>query len=308
MPPRSPLPPRHGLQAAWLRTPDHGQPRPWPTMRAYLVERLGPAGPVEVDRMLAAEAFVWQDGSSVGAAEPVPPHQFVWFHRELREEPTVPGEVVVLHRDDRIVVVDKPPFLSSIPRGRHVTESVVVRLRHQLGLPELGPAHRLDRLTSGVLLLTTERRWRAPYQSMFERREPVKTYLALAGFRPELEWPRTVCSHIIKERGDRQAHEIAGLSPNAETQLELVTRVGERGLYRLRPRTGRTHQLRVQLAGLGIPIQGDPLYPVEQEVDIDDFSTPLQLLAESLSFIDPVDGRECEFRSPRQLPLRGATG
>ena len=54
-----------------------------------------------------------------------------------------------------IVVVDKPHFLATMPRGRHVTQTVVVRLRRELDLPELSPAHRLDRLTAGVLLLTT---------------------------------------------------------------------------------------------------------------------------------------------------------
>ena len=110
--------------------------------------------------MLAAGAFVYADGAVLGAQDPYRPHTFVFFHRELRDEPPVPGSLLVLHRDERIVVVDKPPFLSTIPRGQHVLQSVVVRLRDELGLPELSPVHRLDRITSGVLVLTTGRRWR----------------------------------------------------------------------------------------------------------------------------------------------------
>ena len=96
---------------------------------------------------------------------PTRPHRFVWFHRDLRDEPEVTAPIHVVHRDERLVVVDKPPFLSSIPRGRHVMQSVVVRLRAELGLPDLSPLHRLDRVTSGLLMLATEPRWRGPYQT-----------------------------------------------------------------------------------------------------------------------------------------------
>lgn len=125
---------------------------------------------VDVARMLAAGRFVDEAGRAVLDDDPYTPHTFVWFHRDLRDEPEVPGTIHVVHRDERLVVVDKPPFLSSIPRGRHVTQSVVVRLRAELGLPELSPLHRLDRVTSGLLMLATERRWRAPYQGVFEQR------------------------------------------------------------------------------------------------------------------------------------------
>ena len=78
---------------------------------------------------------------------------------------------------------------------------------------------------------------------------------------------------------------------------------GRLGVYRLTPRTGRTHQLRVHLLGLGIPIVDDPLYPVVRDVAVDDFGRPLQLLAAEVAFTDPVDGRPRRFRSVRSLPL-----
>ncbi|EFQ83957.1 RNA pseudouridine synthase [Aeromicrobium marinum DSM 15272] len=263
---------------------------------------------VDVAGMLAGGRFVDAKGAVVHDADPYRPHTFVWFHRDLRAEPVVPGELTVLHRDERLVVVDKPAFLSTIPRGRHVAQSVVVRLRDELGLPELSPVHRLDRVTSGVLVLTTERRWRGAYQGMFQHRRVHKAYRALAPLRPDLELPLTVRNHLRKDRGAWQVTVDPDAQPNAETLVELDAVVGGLGVYRLTPRTGRTHQLRAHLCGLGIPIVGDPLYPAVLEVDVDDFSTPLQLLAHEVSFTDPVDGGERRFTSRRDLPLTTEPG
>jgi tRNA pseudouridine32 synthase/23S rRNA pseudouridine746 synthase len=261
---------------------------------------------VDVAAMLAEERFVRDDLRPVRAADPYLPHTFVWFHRDLREEPDVPGELVVVHRDERLVVVDKPAFLSTIPRGRHVRQSVVVRLREQLDLPELSPLHRLDRVTSGLLMLATQRRWRGPHQVLFERGEVRKTYRALAPWRPDLELPVTVRDHLAKERGVWQGGVVPGAPVNAVTLVELESRVpgaGDLAVYRLTPYTGRTHQLRLHLHGLGIPIVDDPLYPVVRETSVDDFSRPLQLLAAELAFTDPVDGTPRRFTSVRRLPL-----
>ncbi|WP_448629784.1 pseudouridine synthase [Cellulomonas soli] len=280
---------------------DPAAPAPWPTMGAWLRERV-PDG-VDVAAMLAAQRIVDERGRPVADDEPYAPHRFVWFHRDLRDEPPVPGTLHVVHRDERLVVVDKPAFLSSIPRGRHVVQSVVVRLRDELDLPELSPLHRLDRVTSGLLMLATQRRWRGPYQGLFEHRLVRKTYRALAPLRPDLELPTLVRNHIHKERGQWCAQVVPGAPVNAETLVELESQVGEHGVYRLTPRTGRTHQLRVHLLGLGIPIVDDPLYPHVRDVPVDDFSRPLQLLAAELAFDDPLDGAPRQFRSVRRLPL-----
>jgi len=270
-------------------------------MGAWLRHRLPER--VDVDALLAGERFVYDDGRPVVEQHPYTPHTFVWFHRDLPVETRVPGRIHVVHRDERLVVVDKPAFLSSIPRGQHVRQSVVVRLRDELGLPELSPLHRLDRVTSGLLLLATERRWRGPYQSMFQDGAVRKTYRALAPVRPGLELPTTVADHLVKRRGSWQGEVVPDAPVNAETLVELESRVDDLGVYRLTPRTGRTHQLRLHLNGLGIPIVGDPLYPMVQDVAIDDFSTPLQLLAAELAFTDPFDRTQRTFRSLRRLPL-----
>lgn len=259
---------------------------------------------VDVDGFLESGRFVWGDGTPVRADDAYRAHTFVWFHRDLRDEPVVPGDLTVLHQDERIVVIDKPAFLSTIPRGSHVLQSVVVRARADLGLPELSPAHRLDRVTSGVLMLTAAKQWRAAYQGVFEDGAARKTYRAVAAYDPAREEPVWVRNHLQKPRGQWQGEVVPDAPVNAETLVELESRLDDRqAIYRLTPLTGRTHQLRLHLHGLGIPIAGDPLYPVATGVSVDDFSTPLQLLASELAFVDPVDGTQRRFTSQQRLPL-----
>lgn len=261
---------------------------------AELTERFGAPARAKV---LAGEV-VDADGAVVDDATVLRAGSFVYLYRELPDEVPVPFEVPVLHRDDDIVVVDKPHFLATMPRGRHVAQTALVRLRRQLGLPELSPAHRLDRLTAGVLLFTARREVRGAYQTLFSAGAVRKTYLARAAVDPALVFPRVVRSRIVKRRGVLQAFCEPG-AVNAETLVELVS---PDGLYRLTPRTGRTHQLRVQMASLGLPIEGDPLYPNVFDVPPDDFSTPLRLLAQRIEFDDPLTGVRREFVSRRPGP------
>jgi tRNA pseudouridine32 synthase/23S rRNA pseudouridine746 synthase len=273
----------------------------WATVRDHLVERLA-AGAGVVDGLLDAGLIVDADGRAVLRDMAYVPGMFVWFHRQLPYEVPVPFALDVVYRDEHIVVVDKPHFLATTPRGSHVAETALARLRRELGVPTLGAAHRLDRLTAGLVLFTVRPAERGAYQSLFRDRLIVKEYEAVALYDPSLVLPRTVRSRIIKERGVMAAREVEG-EPNAVSDVELVEHRGD-GLarYRLRPHTGQTHQLRVHMSTLGVPILGDPLYPVVTGPVADgDFRRPLQLLARVLEFTDPVTGREHRFVSPRVL-------
>jgi tRNA pseudouridine32 synthase/23S rRNA pseudouridine746 synthase len=244
---------------------------------------------------------VCADGTVVTETTILPAGAHVYLYRDLPDEVPVPFDIPILYRDDDLVVVDKPHFLATMPRGGHVAQTALVRLRRDLDLPELSPAHRLDRLTAGVLLFTTRREVRGAYQTLFARGLVRKTYLARAAVNPDLEFPTVLRSRIIKQRSHLQAIEEPG-EPNAET---LVEHLGD-GLYRLTPRTGRTHQLRVHMASLGVPICNDSLYPDVVEVAPNDFSRPMQLLAHSLEFRDPVVAHHREFVSSRTLLTDGA--
>lgn len=269
-------------------------------MREHLVERLA-AGTGVIDGMLGDGLIVGADGRPVAPDAAYEPGMFVWFHRELPDEEPVPFALDVVYRDEHIVVADKPHFLATTPRGGHVAETALARLRRELGLPAIGAAHRLDRLTAGLVLFTVRPEERGAYQTLFRDRLVRKEYEAVAPYDAGLALPRTVTSRIVKERGVLAAREVAG-EPNALTEVELADHRDGLGRYRLLPRTGQTHQLRVHMNALGVPILGDPLYPVVTgPVPAGDFRRPLQLLARALEFTDPVTGRAHRFVSGRAL-------
>lgn len=282
----APLPVRDGLGPARVRL--RGGP-----VLAELDNRFGERARAKV---MAGEVLD-ADGVVIDDTTVLPAGASVYLYREPPDEVPVPFDMPILYRDDNVVVVDKPHFLATMPRGRHVTQTALVRLRRELNAPELSPAHRLDRLTAGVLMFTTRRELRGRYQMLFARGAVRKTYLARAAVNPDVGLPRVVRSRIIKRRGCLQAVEEPG-EPNAETLVELIAPDGR---YRLTPGTGRTHQLRVHMASLGLPILGDPLYPNVIDVAADDFSAPLQLLAHSLEFDDPVSAQRRRFVSRHRL-------
>ncbi|WP_265520666.1 pseudouridine synthase [Oerskovia flava] len=301
---RSPLPVRDGLNATRLVLPhDPVSTARFTRTLDYVLHRF----PGDAERLavkVAAGEVVDGRGRPVTARTPYEPRGFVFLYRDPPVEPEVPFEIAVLHRDENLLVVDKPHFLASIPRGAFVARSALVRLRRDLDLPELSPAHRLDRVTAGVLVLTVRPEVRGAYQELFARREVRKEYEAVAPFDPALALPCTVRSRIHKERGVMRATEVPG-EPNAESHVELVDVRGTLGRYRLRPHTGKTHQLRLHMNRLGVPILHDNFYPEPYDVAPDDYSRPLQLVSRSVEFTDPLSGRPRLFATDRRLDAWG---
>lgn len=300
----APLPFRDGLAPLRIRLPHTEHPRTEHPHTEHLrttLEYLQRAHPDDrwQEKMASGEVLD-ERGRAYGVDTPYRAGAFVYFYRVPAPEVPVPFEMDVLYADERIVVVDKPHFLATIPRGRHVTETATVRLRRLLDNPDITPAHRLDRATAGVLLFTTAPAYRRPYQDLFATGAAIKEYEALAGYDAALSFPRTIESRIVKEHGVMIAREEPG-EPNSETYVELIGRAGDGARYRLVPRTGKTHQLRLHLSSAGIPIVGDPYYPTFTSVAADDFGSPLQLLARSLTFDDPFSGERRTFVSRREL-------
>ncbi|HEU0231154.1 MAG TPA: pseudouridine synthase, partial [Burkholderiaceae bacterium] len=213
----------------------------------------------------------------------------------------VPFEVRVLYRDARLVVVDKPHFLASVPSGRYLRETALVRLRRDLDLPTLSPLHRLDRETAGVMLFCVDPACRGAYQALFQARQVDKVYEAVAPVVDGLTFPLVRRSRLRACTGRFTMEEVEG-APNSETHIQLTARcAGGLGLYRLRPATGRKHQLRAHMSALGMPILHDTLYPETHRPAVENYERPLQLLARAIRFRDPFSGRVRCFQSERWL-------
>jgi len=258
----------------------------WRTVRDFLTATESRISPHRFDSMFAAGDIVDMTGP-IAPDAPYVPGEAVWFHRDLPSETVVPFDISIVHRDDALLVIDKPHFLPTIPRGGHILQTALVRLRLELDLPQLVPAHRLDRVTAGLVLFVVDPTLRGAYQTLFQDRKVHKEYQAIARYDPSLELPTVVRSRIVTEKGDFTAREIDG-EPNAHTTVELLEHRDGLGRYRLTPLTGRTHQLRLHMNSLGIPILGDDLYPTATGRAVDDFTDPLQLLASAIEFTDPI--------------------
>ncbi|MFD9380456.1 pseudouridine synthase [Streptomyces sp. NPDC059999] len=300
--PPAPLPQVSGIDPVRLRLPPDPEGM-WPDLGSYLTARYaGTRGAESMARLLRDGRVLGAGGRVLRPEDPYEAGGFLWFHRDMPTEPVVPFPIRVVHRDAHLLVVDKPHFLATTPRGSHVTQTALARLREELDLPELSPAHRLDRMTAGLVMFSIRPEDRGAYQSLFEQRKVAKEYEALAPHDPSVELPRTVRSHIEKVRGVMAAVELPDMEPNAESRVELVAVRGDLGRYRLTPHTGRTHQLRVHMNRLGLPILGDPVYPVvAAAADPADYRRPLQLLARTLEFTDPVTGTAHRLESGLSL-------
>lgn len=305
--PQAPWTPPHrdGVGPSAVAVP-HGD---WPSVLDFLTERLPKVAREDWRaRLLAGEVFS-QGGQPLSPDAPCPAGQRIWYWRQLPPELEIPFEPEILFQDDTLLVVDKPHFLPMTPKGRHVRQTLLVKLKQRTGIETLVPAHRLDRETAGVVLFTVRPEARHAYQSLFSARRVHKVYEAVAPWREGL--PALHRSRLVEREGDAfmQMQEVAG-EPNAETLIDVMRRFGDLdplAHYRLQPLTGRKHQLRAHLCALGVPILGDRIYPLLQpEPAADaapDFNAPLQLLAREIAFDDPLSGAPRRFVSRRRLQM-----
>ena len=297
--------PRDGVAASCVALP----PGEWPSLLSFLAWRLpvlDEAGWAE--RLQAGEVLDLQ-GGTVPPDAPYRPNTKLWYWRRLPHEPVVPFAHEVLYQDDCLLVVDKPHFLAMVPKGRYARETLLARLTRELGLTTLSALHRLDRETAGVVMFSVREDVRDAYHGLFRDRAVHKVYEAVAPWRADLDLPLE--RHSRLEAGARvpgahfmQVHEVPG-EVNASTRIELIEHDAQHGWYRLTPHTGQTHQLRVHMHALGLPLRGDRIYPrlwPDPAADAEpDYRQPLQLLAREIRFTDPISGRAHCFRSRRQL-------
>lgn len=239
-------------------------------------------------------------GRALDAQTPYRPELRIRYFREVADEVAIPFTETILYADANIVVADKPHFLPVTPSGQYVEQTLLARLVERLDNPSLAPLHRLDRGTAGLLLFSANPANRAHYHALFRERAIDKTYEAIAPPLPRHAFPLVRRSRLEHGEPFFRMQEVEG-EPNAETHIDVLERGETYWRYALKPVTGKQHQLRVHMAALGAPLLNDDFYPVLEKHEAGDFSRPLQLLAKSLAFTDPVTGKRMHFTSTLQL-------
>ena len=290
------LPTRHGVSPSCVGLPGGA----WPTFTDFLVERFPAIARETWLARMAAALVVDEFGGLVTPERPYQGHMRLYYYRDLPQEPRIPFEATVLFQDAHLVVADKPHFLPVTPSGSYLQETLLVRLKNQLGLEHLIPIHRIDRETAGLVLFCVQPSERDAYQALFRRREVSKHYEAIAPWRPELPFPLVRQSRIVADQPFFRQREAPG-EPNSHTQIDLLKVRGERALYALSPVSGKKHQLRVHMNALGMAIVNDRMYPPVEVTPEDDFGHPLQLLARAIAFTDPRPGQARRFESRLRL-------
>ena len=301
------------------------------TIAHFLAQQFPAISAHEWSHRMAAGLVVDEHGVAVTPTRAFEAGLRIYYYRALETEPRIPFDEVILFQDEQLVVVDKPHFLPVIPSGRYLQETLLVRLKRKLSIDTLVPIHRIDRGTAGVIVFSVQESTRGKYQQLFATRDVRKTYEAIAPINRTLHFPLMHASCLVQDEHFMRMKEIAS-EANSQTHFEMIREItapctnqlaptGARtlasplastlapsfALYRLRPITGRKHQLRVHCAALEIPIVNDSMYPTflpEPARDApEDFSKPLQLLARTIEFTDPITGAVRAFTSARQLEL-----
>lgn len=286
-----------GLAPSFVVTPTELR---WSKVKDFLVERFPHLPEAALLKRLSDGQIYYDDGQSVQFDAPCIRGQRLWYYREINNERPIPFDYDILFEDENIIVVDKPHFLSTTPVGNHLKETVVTRLRKRTGNMAIAPAHRLDRFTAGVLLLTKKADVREKYQHLFQERKVRKTYEAICHHHTNIADEFTLSLRMMAIEGSIFM-KVASGKANSHT-LVRVLKKSSRYLYlELKPVTGKKHQLRLHCSHIGNAIVNDPWYPVAHPEQPDDFSKPLQLLSKTLTFTDPITNHEHCFSSKRKL-------
>jgi 23S rRNA pseudouridine1911/1915/1917 synthase len=257
-------------------------------------ERLLSAGSVHVDGSPTAKSRRLAGGEEIELQLPDAPPEL---------EPQDVG-LRVAYEDEHLLVVDKPAGVVVHPAAGHETGTLVhgVLARGAAGGDEGRPGivHRLDRDTSGLLVVARSEEAHRRLKRLVQRRELERTYTALVRGRPRSRAGR-IEAPIGRDRRDPTRQSLDSDRPrDAVTHFELVEQLGEYALLRVRLETGRTHQIRVHLAAIGLPVVGDAVYGAPDPILGRQF-----LHASRLAFTHPFTGAPVDVESPLPGDLEG---
>jgi 23S rRNA pseudouridine1911/1915/1917 synthase len=214
--------------------------------------------------------------------------------------------IPIVYEDDALIVVDKPAGVVVHPARGHrsgtLAQLLAGRARGGADPDRAGIVHRLDRDTSGLLIVARSETAHRRLQEALARRRIAREYLALVEGHPPAR-TGTIDAPIGRDRHDRTRISTDTDRPRpALTRFELERALSAASLLRVRLQTGRTHQIRVHLAAIGHPVCGDPVYGRAGVLGLE-----RQFLhAERLAFEHPISGESLALRSPLPEDLRAA--
>lgn len=250
----------------------------------------------------------WEDTTPIDSDTLYTPHRRILYYREVEQEPQIPYQESILFQDENLLVADKPHFIPVTPNSRYVNQCLLYRLRNHTGIHDLAPIHRIDRWTAGVVMFSTSPKVRSIYQRMFAQGKVGKLYHGVAQLAtgnkgqsavPDQEW---LVENRIVSGNPKFRMSVAPGKINARSQIRCIDTKSGMGLFHLQPLTGKTHQLRLHMSGLGMPLLNERYYPELLPQASDNFDQPLQLLAKELQFIDPITSKPRYFSSAQDLP------
>ncbi|GAA4356089.1 pseudouridine synthase [Kangiella marina] len=250
----------------------------------------------------------WKDGASIAIDTQYQANRLVGYYREVVAEPKIPFEETIIESNSHFIIAHKPPFLPVMPGGVFVNECLQERLIKRTGIKALQAVHRLDRDTSGLVLLSTNPDTRHQYHQLFADRTISKRYQAVSNLKSSESivgktWQvknylrRSVPQFLFENCEDSNEGQYA------ESHIQCIEQSAKKALFTLSPLTGRTHQLRLHMMSIGFSIENDRFYPTLQPKQPDNYQQPMQLHAKSLAFTDPISGKALEFHSPFSLRL-----
>jgi len=265
------------------------------TILEYLFARF-PQVPSAIWRTRVSQGLVTlSDGTTLTDESPYRHGIMVFYRKEVPSEPPLLQEPVIIYRDAEILVADKPHGMPVTPSGEHVQRALFVHLQKTTGEPGLAPIHRLDRETAGLVLFTIRADSRRHYHQLFAEGKVEREYLAVAHTPASLEGKHWRIENRLASGEPWYRQRIVDGPINAITDIELLDSQSGLGNFRLFPKTGKKHQLRVHMTSIGCPIVGDPFYPEITEKQ--DGDPPMQLVAYRLAFTDPLTGTRRSFVS-----------
>ncbi len=276
------------------------------TVLEFLIQKFPAIASDVWEKRMADGKVHWHDGSLINSTSPFAAQQRVYYFREVDSEPVIPFSEKIIFQDELILVAYKPHFLPVTPGGDYIEECLQNRLRNKTGNQKLQALHRIDRATAGLVLFSVNPNSRQHYHRLFETHQVKKTYQAIAStsINPPMQGQQWEIKNRLERTGTRFLMHIVEGQANSHSLIRCLQSTAERALFELNPITGKTHQLRLHMQSLGWPILHDTYYPyLLERSEPEEFSKPMQLLAQQLQFDDPITQQSRRFSSDTELSL-----